>query len=612
MRERGYLKFIILLICLPLLGLLFLKPKVTPSGSSTGYCLNTASTQTVINYDIQRDTQNNQSDTDIRLRKRINELPYSKIKGDYKKLMSQPIDVPKAVFKYHYAKAGKITDQNNISKLVYVHLTHCDGNVGGDPTEGGTLLDVEYDSKCTPDERKVRSSVSYVTKANIFDIDALPDNRVFNLIMLDVTGDPKKNPNPQPEVVKLEYYIKDQPIHNELEPGKYLDGPIPQFIKEYCRILDQNLIQGISSNDLLLDPGATSIPLELEISKNNPKLTFYTGWTRTDSKGKVVDLTLPNETGTYKLVGFSPVNSPLGQANSLNFLKPYMSESDLRAQLQLPDQNLMTLGGIYTDTDQEYYFGEISAARFYILIKRDDPRYVYYYTKKLADSAAQPAPPNPKLNKLSLQLDTFTPLKIPSFGWMVPECKPAIYLYPQTPTQVQVKVAPKGFLTYTDPVYPADGWNVLANPNGNITTAGQNYDYLYYESKIEDSAIDKPTKGYVVKSAGLPDLFSGLLPKLGLNSKETADFKNYWEKLLTAPYYFVGVMENSSIDKIEPLTITPSPNSIIRARLYFQALDQPITVDSPTINTPTRFGFTLVEWGGLVKTDPAHPFTCSQ
>lgn len=244
-----------------------------------------------------------------------------------------------------------------------------------------------------------------------------------------------------------------------------------------------------------------------------------------------------------------------------------------------------------------------------------DSKVAYKYTKLQHLSPFANVPPSSSTfgSPKSLQLRTFSTGNVYPWGWWSPECKPAIYLYPMEKTNVHVQVKPAGFLTYTDPEYPDSGWQVTAYPNGKIISNGKDYEYLYYESKIEDSKIEKPTEGFVVAFNDLPGFYSEILPKLGLNKKETKDFKDYWEKALSKfPYYFVGLMSEASIEKIEPLTVNPKPDSTIRVRIYFKALDKKISVKEPIIITPRRNGYTLVEWGGLVKTDKNHPFTCSQ
>lgn len=220
-------------------------------------------------------------------------------------------------------------------------------------------------------------------------------------------------------------------------------------------------------------------------------------------------------------------------------------------------------------------------------------------------------------DKKQLQLEWFL-FQGPTWGV---HCKPAIYLYPPQKQLVNVKVFPKGELSYTDPPYDNEkGWTVWADPLGRLQIPNSQfqipnvqYDYLYYESKLLDSEIKKPTKGWVVKSDGLEELFSRVLPELGLNQKEQKDFMDYWlGKLQESPYYYVGLVEKEQRDYLEPLSVTPNPKTSIRFSLYFEMLDQPKEVEAPIIETPIRNGFTLVDWGGMIKLHPGTPFTCSQ
>ncbi len=220
-----------------------------------------------------------------------------------------------------------------------------------------------------------------------------------------------------------------------------------------------------------------------------------------------------------------------------------------------------------------------------------------------------------------LQLEWFL---FKSDGYLGVHCKPAIYLYPKEKTLVNVKVKPLGPLTYTNPQYNYEkGWSVWASPNGVLTTNYQlpttNYPYLYYEAKIPDAEIKKPTQGWVVKYEELDNLYKEILPKLGLNEVQSKDFRDYWNKHLPKDslYYFVGVIDQENINRIEPLEITPKPDYINRVAIYFERLDSPKQVEVPKLPTTnyqlqTSDSFRVIEWGGLVKNDPDHPFTCSQ
>lgn len=213
----------------------------------------------------------------------------------------------------------------------------------------------------------------------------------------------------------------------------------------------------------------------------------------------------------------------------------------------------------------------------------------------------------------NLQLNTFLiGLEGNINPWLSPFCKPAIYLYPEKETNVNVKISPKGDTTLTIPQYPKEGWSVKAYPNGKITTDKKTFDYLYYEAKIPNEFIDNKTnQGYVVKYEELEQTLKDLLIKLGLNEKEKKDFIEYWLKVLpVSNYYFVGVVPEKTLNDISPLSILPKPDTVIRVALYFKPLEKKIEVSVPNFAEIKRQGFTVVEWGGLFKSDEKHPFAC--
>ena len=47
-----------------------------------------------------------------------------------------------------------------------------------------------------------------------------------------------------------------------------------------------------------------------------------------------------------------------------------------------------------------------------------------------------------------------------------------------------------------------------------------------------------------------------------------------------------------------PLEITPRPDTTIRVIMNYKPLNTPIKVTAQQLTTPTRTGFTVVEWGG--------------
>lgn len=216
--------------------------------------------------------------------------------------------------------------------------------------------------------------------------------------------------------------------------------------------------------------------------------------------------------------------------------------------------------------------------------------------------------------KDNLQLKTFeVKTENNTVPWLSPLCKPAIYLYPESTMPVSVKINPVGPIKLTIPPYPVAGWNVIAHPDGLITSNNVVFDYLYYEAEIPDGKIEKPHDGYVIERDQLSNLLENILPKLGLNNKEKNQFVEYWTKVLpNTPYYFVGIVPVSNLDTISPLSIIPKPTTSIRVILYFEALDEFKTVQSPQLSNTNRSGFTMVEWGGIFKKNPNYPFSCFQ
>lgn len=183
------------------------------------------------------------------------------------------------------------------------------------------------------------------------------------------------------------------------------------------------------------------------------------------------------------------------------------------------------------------------------------------------------------------------------------ECggKPVIYLYPKETLKINVKIEPNRGLNYSEPDYK-NGWFVQADPMGNLTelSSGKNYPYLFWEGLL--TIFKQQKNGFIVQKENVHNFLIEKLAKLGLNQKETNDFLEFWEpKMKDSPYYFVTFLGNHEMDQIAPLTIDPKPDTIIRILMDFIPLDKPINVKEYEISTPQRNGFTVVEWGGVLR-----------
>jgi len=186
-------------------------------------------------------------------------------------------------------------------------------------------------------------------------------------------------------------------------------------------------------------------------------------------------------------------------------------------------------------------------------------------------------------------------------GCLCDDCalKPIIYLYPTREMQVSVKVSNQQNFTAQYPAY-GDGWTVVAQPNGDLTDTktGRELYSLYYESKnIVPAYVE--ADGFVVKGADTADFLANILPKLGLNARESEEFIIYWLPILQqSPYNYIRFESLSEINANQKLMILPTPDTLIRVIMSYKPLAKPISVTLQQITTPSRTGFTVVEWGG--------------
>ncbi|MBI2464523.1 hypothetical protein HYV64_00100 [Candidatus Shapirobacteria bacterium] len=180
------------------------------------------------------------------------------------------------------------------------------------------------------------------------------------------------------------------------------------------------------------------------------------------------------------------------------------------------------------------------------------------------------------------------------------ECaKPVVYLYPQKDTVVNVRVGAQ--VTESEPLYPSNGWNVLAHPNSQLEYQGNTYPNLFWEGTGNGIYPNKDNYGFVVSQSELVSTLKSQLAQLGLNPQESADFMEFWQpKLPTSPYVRLTWLNTADMDRLAPLTVSPRPDTSIRIFLDFAPLDQPISLIPQELSSPARQGFTLVEWGGLL------------
>ncbi len=174
--------------------------------------------------------------------------------------------------------------------------------------------------------------------------------------------------------------------------------------------------------------------------------------------------------------------------------------------------------------------------------------------------------------------------------------KPVIYLYPEKPTQVSVKLDYKGKLFCTYPKYDG-GWEVTANPDGTLVDKdGKEYNYLYWEgtSPVEYDF----SEGFCIKGADSAEFLEDALSRLGLSRREANEFIVYWLPCMEKNEYNLISFQSEVYTENAHLDITPAPDTFIRVFMATKPVSSPVEIPAQELSSPEREGFTVVEWGG--------------
>lgn len=179
--------------------------------------------------------------------------------------------------------------------------------------------------------------------------------------------------------------------------------------------------------------------------------------------------------------------------------------------------------------------------------------------------------------------------------------KPVIYLYPEKTTDVKVHISNQDGLTTLYPTPDRQSkssadWTVTASPDGTLHTKDNIYNYLYWEG-TRDNAFDF-SKGFCVRDADTAAFLDKALAKLGLTRREANEFIVYWLPEMQQNRYNIISFQTTSYTNESKLKITPKPDTVIRVFMAWKPSDTHISIPKQKLTTPSRHGFTAVEWGG--------------
>ncbi|MBQ8472405.1 MAG: hypothetical protein IJ501_02765 [Bacilli bacterium] len=176
--------------------------------------------------------------------------------------------------------------------------------------------------------------------------------------------------------------------------------------------------------------------------------------------------------------------------------------------------------------------------------------------------------------------------------------KPVLYLYPTKSTNVKVSFQYPEYLTTTYPKYN-DGWEVLANPNGDLFDKDNKYYYALYWDETRYNEVNFDEGFYVTKENAI-DFLEEKLEIIGLNNKERNEFIMYWLPILEnnekSLVYFELTEEREKSNK---LIIEPTPDSLLRVSIHIKRVNDYTKIKEQKLTSFERNGFVAVEWGGM-------------
>jgi hypothetical protein len=177
--------------------------------------------------------------------------------------------------------------------------------------------------------------------------------------------------------------------------------------------------------------------------------------------------------------------------------------------------------------------------------------------------------------------------------------KPNIYLYPTKTTKMNVILdfPNGGKVVESIPDY-GTGWNnITVEPNGTINGI---YTYLFYESDSND--FSQYSEGWVIKKENLESFFRKNMTSYGFRGQEIEDFIEYWIPLLKdSASYAIYPQLDKDISKEVVLNISQKPDSLLRLIYTVKPCNSMLNLKTPVIPAFTRTGFTVTEWGVVMK-----------
>ncbi len=224
------------------------------------------------------------------------------------------------------------------------------------------------------------------------------------------------------------------------------------------------------------------------------------------------------------------------------------------------------------------------------------------------------------------------------FSWVLLFCimyltptttrKPAIYLYPEKTTQISVKLDKTIKYNNVIPKYKK-GWFVEAEPNGYLRDLQpkytkcsklpykefgfeyskqaceiNKYPYIYWDGVQLVKPLPKKEVGFIVAKNDIESFLTARADEMKFLETEKSEFVRYWKKQMQDTNwknFKVYFLQNEEVDDYYPIYVEPKPVSSNRVQIIISKAKKNEKLPAQTLVPFNRDGYTLVEWGGIIK-----------
>ena len=206
--------------------------------------------------------------------------------------------------------------------------------------------------------------------------------------------------------------------------------------------------------------------------------------------------------------------------------------------------------------------------------------------------------------------------------------KAAIYLYPQETIEISIKLDKSIKYNNVIPQYK-NGWLVEAEPNGYLRDLQpqytkckklpykefgfeyskhaceiNKYPYIYWDGIQIKKPLPDKEYGFVVKTENIDKFLSQKADEMLFNETEKKEFVRYWSKTTKEKnwkYVKIYFLENEEVENYLPIYIEPKPENSNRIQIIIKKAKKNDKLEPQKLIPIKRDGYTLVEWGGIIK-----------